>query len=50
MDASDYEKKKIPWKKNDELLKGIFEDNFPDFLRFIYPDADKIFDFDRGLT
>src|SRR5690606_2548522 len=49
MDATDY-KKKIPWKKNDELLKGIFEDNFPDSLRFIYPEADGIFDFDRGIT
>ncbi|MCW8310851.1 hypothetical protein K7A41_06420 [Sphingobacterium sp. InxBP1] len=39
-----------PARKNDELLKGIFEDNFPDFLRFMYPDADEIFDLERGLT
>ena len=39
-----------PAKKNDELLKAIFEDNFPDFLRFMYPDADATFDLERGLT
>ncbi|QQD12324.1 hypothetical protein [Sphingobacterium sp. UDSM-2020] len=39
-----------PPKKNDELLKAIFEDNFPDFLRFMYPDADATFDLGRGLT
>lgn len=39
-----------PAKKNDELLKAIFEDNFPDFLRFMYPDADATFDLGRGLT
>ncbi|ERJ59340.1 RpnC/YadD family protein [Sphingobacterium paucimobilis] len=39
-----------PTKKNDELLKAIFEDNFPDFLRFMYIEAEDIFDLDRGLT
>ncbi|MEN5380334.1 hypothetical protein [Sphingobacterium kitahiroshimense] len=39
-----------PAKKNDELLKAIFEDNFPDFLRFMYPDANATFDLGRGLT
>ncbi len=39
-----------PAKKSDELLKAIFEENFPDFLRFMYPDADAIFDLQRGLT
>lgn len=39
-----------PPKKNDELLKAIFEDNFPDFLRFMYAEAEDIFDLDRGLT
>ncbi|SEL30886.1 hypothetical protein SAMN05421740_104217 [Parapedobacter koreensis] len=39
-----------PPKRSDELLKGAFEENFPDFLRFLYPDADRLFDFDRGLT
>lgn len=39
-----------PAKKNDELLKAIFEDNFPDFLRFMYAEAEDIFDLGRGLT
>ncbi|MCY4779653.1 hypothetical protein ORI89_08315 [Sphingobacterium sp. UT-1RO-CII-1] len=39
-----------PPKKSDELLKAIFEENFPDFLRFMYEGADDIFDLDRGLT
>lgn len=38
-----------PRKKNDELLKGAFEDNFIDFLRFIFPDADTLLDFDKGV-
>jgi predicted transposase/invertase (TIGR01784 family) len=41
--------KKKPRKKNDELLKGAFEENFPDFLRFVYPHVDKVVDFDRGI-
>lgn len=39
-----------PTKQNDELLKGAFEENFPDFLRFLYPNADGLFDFARDLT
>lgn len=38
-----------PPKQNDELLKGAFEENFVDFLRFLYPDADDIFDFSKGI-
>jgi hypothetical protein len=38
-----------PRKKTDELLKGAFEENFPDFLRFVYPDADDIIDFDKEI-
>ena len=38
-----------PHRRNDELLKGAFEENFQDFLRFLYPDAYRIFDFDRGF-
>ncbi|WP_235005377.1 hypothetical protein, partial [Pedobacter nyackensis] len=38
-----------PRKKNDELLKGAFEENFPDFLRFVYPDADQVLDFSKGI-
>ena len=35
---------------NDYLWKGILEDVFDDFLRFMHPDADEIFDFERGIT
>jgi len=40
---------KNPRKKSDELLKGAFQDNFLDFLRFVYPDAQKVLDFDKGI-
>lgn len=36
-------------KKNDELLKGAFEDNFFDFLRFVNPEAEQILDFSKGV-
>ncbi|SEK24417.1 RpnC/YadD family protein [Parapedobacter koreensis] len=39
-----------PTKQNDELLKGAFEEWFIEFLRFIYPNANDLFDFARGLT
>src|SRR3546814_14880743 len=39
-----------PPKQNDELLKGVFEEWFAEFLRFLYPNADGLFDFSRGLT
>jgi len=39
-----------PTKQNGELLKGAFEEWFVEFLRFIYPNADELFDFTRGLT
>ncbi|MBD1433541.1 hypothetical protein H8B06_11935 [Sphingobacterium sp. DN00404] len=38
-----------PSKQNDELLKGAFEENFADFLRFLYPNADHIFDFSKSI-
>ncbi|MBD1433533.1 hypothetical protein H8B06_11895 [Sphingobacterium sp. DN00404] len=38
-----------PPKQNDELLKGAFEENFADFLRFLYPSADDIFDFSKSI-
>jgi len=41
---------RIPPRRNDELLKGVFEDNFADFLRFLYPEAEGIFDFSRGIA
>lgn len=42
-------KRPRPRKQNDELLKGAFEENFIDFLRFLYPNADDIFDFSRAI-
>ena len=36
-------------KRDDTLWKGILEDLFDDFLRFIYPNADDIFDMARGF-
>ena len=38
-----------PGKTNDELLKGAFEEYFVDFLRFLYPDADQVFDLSRAI-
>jgi hypothetical protein len=40
----------LPRKQNDELLKGVFEENVQDFLHFMYPNAKEIFDFDRGFS
>lgn len=40
----------MPRKKNDILLKSIIEENFPFLLRFFFADAEKLFDFDRGIT
>ncbi|MDM8176070.1 hypothetical protein FKG96_18345 [Olivibacter sp. LS-1] len=39
-----------PRKKNDELLKGAFEEWFSEFLRFLYPNADDLFDFNHKLV
>jgi predicted transposase/invertase (TIGR01784 family) len=36
-------------KRDDTLWKGILEDIFDDFLRFMYPNADEIFDMARGF-
>jgi predicted transposase YdaD len=36
-------------KRDDTLWKSILEDVFEDFLRFFYPDADDIFDFEKGF-
>jgi hypothetical protein len=35
--------------QNDILWKGLLEDIFDDFLRFFFPQADKIFDFKKGF-
>src|SRR4029077_14734321 len=34
---------------NDIYWKGILEDLFADFLRFLYPEADELFDFSMGF-
>jgi predicted transposase YdaD len=36
-------------RKNDILWKGIMEIVFEDFLRFVYPDADRLFDWEKGF-
>lgn len=36
-------------KKNDILLKGAFEETFPDLLRFFFKDAETCFDLERGF-
>jgi predicted transposase/invertase (TIGR01784 family) len=36
-------------KRNDILWKSALEDLFDDFLRFFYPDADQLFDIERGF-
>ena len=36
-------------KRDDTLWKAILEDIFDDFLRFMYPNADDIFDISRGF-
>ena len=43
------QKTKRPRKANDELLKGAFKENFPDFLHFLYPQADVMFDLEKGV-
>ncbi|SEM33637.1 hypothetical protein SAMN05216436_103243 [bacterium A37T11] len=41
---------KPPRKQDDKLIKSAMEEFFSWFLRFMYPDADDIFDFSRGIT
>lgn len=36
-------------KRNDLLWKAALEDLFDDFLRFFYPDAEELFDIERGF-
>ncbi|GGC38571.1 hypothetical protein GCM10011386_33370 [Parapedobacter defluvii] len=40
----------IPRKKNDIVTKAAFMEWFIDLLRFLYPNADEIFDLGRGAT
>jgi len=37
-------------QKDDTLWKGILENVWDDFLRFYFPDADHLFDMERGFT
>jgi len=39
----------MPRRKNDILWKGMLEEVFDDLLRFVFPDADRIFDMSRGF-
>jgi hypothetical protein len=36
-------------RKDDLLWKGLLEDVFDDFLRFIFPDAGQLFDMQKGF-
>jgi len=36
-------------RKSDILWKVILEEMFSDLLRFIYPDADEVYDMERGF-
>ncbi len=36
-------------QKDDYLWKGVLEDVLDDFLRFIHPNADQVFDFGKGF-
>lgn len=37
-------------QQEDILWKGVLEEVFEDFIRFLYPEADNVFDFTRGIT
>ncbi|HEY4110218.1 hypothetical protein [Puia sp.] len=36
-------------RKSDSLWKVVMEDVFPDLLRFIFPDADEVYNMERGF-
>ena len=36
-------------RKNDQLWKSLLEDVFDDLLRFVFPEADKVFDMQKGF-
>src|SRR5690606_5343372 len=40
----------LPRKKNDIITKAAFAEWFTDLLRFLYPDADEIFDLSRAAV
>lgn len=44
-----YNPSKTMKQKDDYLWKGILEDVLEDFLRFLHPDADRVFDLSRGI-
>ncbi|GGH20676.1 hypothetical protein FAZ19_09630 [Sphingobacterium alkalisoli] len=50
MTTSRQQGQRKPRRRNDELLKGVFEENFPDFLQFMYPNSADLFDLSRGFT
>ena len=35
--------------KKDALWKSVLEEVFDDMLRFVFPDAERVFDFGRGF-
>ncbi|QNL48123.1 hypothetical protein H8S90_15050 [Olivibacter sp. SDN3] len=37
-------------KKDDLLWKGILEEVFDDFLRFMHGNADEVYDLDKGIV
>jgi len=45
----DYNKIKPPKRQNDRYLKDAFEQNFADFLRFVFPNADQRFDLSKEI-
>jgi len=45
-----YEESKVPKRQNDRYLKDIFEQNFADFLRFVFPNADVRFDLSKEIV
>jgi len=43
----DHGTNRSPRRQNDRYLKDVFEQNFADFLRFVFPNADERFDLSR---
>jgi len=45
----DHRANRSPRRQNDRYLKDMFEQNFADFLRFVFPNADDRFDLSREV-
>jgi len=45
----DHGTNRSPRRQNDRYLKDVFEQNFADFLRFVFPNADQRFDLSREV-